>query len=550
MLSMKKIFIVLLFSTIVSLAWAVDKQTYLDPSVLPEGFVCYMERYDVCEPHGSNGTISNMRNVNHTQKDIKLTWDPTYVNASGSYGRLFIENFFTNDSLRSVCNLEFANDANTNRNFKWSDDGKQLMFSFKSVEIGPNIGVYGWTTYKTAYIASAKSGSSQYWAYDRRTGIFNNSAAYGYSGGQEVNFTYDLETKTITSSSVWGIFMCTGSGSSPGTSRVFHFYTSCTFHCVCTDLVDIVNDEDISVGDDVTVADDLLGVKVVDEYDNGSLVRQVLFAKDMNKYASPDVKPEGTIDYMMSSGVFSQTYDQSNWVTLTFDNLDETGQQSVMGLEGYVIKGGTVKGTLTDKTNPSIALSEAPVVGQQQSYSANIYVLPSFNDAYAAEGSRYFFVRPKPQEWCLVQWAVFDAATNAFYVPAHTENANGFDLSGGVTWNNKYLPAGNEAVDQTVYIFPAIVNVMAQPAALEGGPRRETANPKVDALSTRYQVMPLELSPNSVVTAVNDVKSNKALLQTTYYNMVGVSSATPFKGVNVVVNRYADGTTSVTKVIR
>ena len=35
-----------------------------------------------------------------------------------------------------------------------------------------------------------------------------------------------------------------------------------------------------------------------------------------------------------------------------------------------------------------------------------------------------------------------------------------------------------------------------------------------------------------------------------YYNSLGMSSKTPFDGINIVVTRYSDGTTSTTKVMR
>ena len=41
----------------------------------------------------------------------------------------------------------------------------------------------------------------------------------------------------------------------------------------------------------------------------------------------------------------------------------------------------------------------------------------------------------------------------------------------------------------------------------------------------------------------------KEVQSVTYYNVAGMSASTPFEGVNVVVTRYADGTTSITKRI-
>ena len=51
------------------------------------------------------------------------------------------------------------------------------------------------------------------------------------------------------------------------------------------------------------------------------------------------------------------------------------------------------------------------------------------------------------------------------------------------------------------------------------------------------------------VTAVNGIAS-KAIAGVKYYNLAGVESSRPFKGINVVVTTYTDGTTSTTKVVK
>lgn len=53
-----------------------------------------------------------------------------------------------------------------------------------------------------------------------------------------------------------------------------------------------------------------------------------------------------------------------------------------------------------------------------------------------------------------------------------------------------------------------------------------------------------------VVTAVKEVKSEAQVASVTYYNIVGMSSDKPFSGINVVVTRYSDGTSTTSKVIK
>ncbi len=51
-------------------------------------------------------------------------------------------------------------------------------------------------------------------------------------------------------------------------------------------------------------------------------------------------------------------------------------------------------------------------------------------------------------------------------------------------------------------------------------------------------------------TAIVDAHATKAVSGVSYVNLAGQTASTPFQGVNIVVTRYTDGTTSTTKVVR
>ncbi len=53
----------------------------------------------------------------------------------------------------------------------------------------------------------------------------------------------------------------------------------------------------------------------------------------------------------------------------------------------------------------------------------------------------------------------------------------------------------------------------------------------------------------SAVTAINTIDTSKQAVSHTYYNIAGMASSKPFKGVNIVVTRYNDGTQTATKII-
>ena len=74
--------------------------------------------------------------------------------------------------------------------------------------------------------------------------------------------------------------------------------------------------------------------------------------------------------------------------------------------------------------------------------------------------------------------------------------------------------------------------------------------------ATIYQYCPgaytavYDFKLKTTITAVKDVNAAKQITGVKYYNVAGVESATPFDGVNIMVNIYNDGTREATKVLR
>ena len=52
------------------------------------------------------------------------------------------------------------------------------------------------------------------------------------------------------------------------------------------------------------------------------------------------------------------------------------------------------------------------------------------------------------------------------------------------------------------------------------------------------------------MTDVEDVPVEKQVSEVTYYNTLGVASAEPFSGVNIVVTKYTDGTKAASKIVK
>ena len=51
-------------------------------------------------------------------------------------------------------------------------------------------------------------------------------------------------------------------------------------------------------------------------------------------------------------------------------------------------------------------------------------------------------------------------------------------------------------------------------------------------------------------TGIADITFIKEIVGVTYVNAMGMKSATPFDGLNIVVTRYSDGTITSTKIFR
>lgn len=74
---------------------------------------------------------------------------------------------------------------------------------------------------------------------------------------------------------------------------------------------------------------------------------------------------------------------------------------------------------------------------------------------------------------------------------------------------------------------------------------------KDDASGKYYVKQSEELKPNtSIPTAISTVNANAQVESVRYYNVAGVESSKPFAGMNIVVTRYSDGSTTTSKVVR
>ena len=241
------------------------------------------------------------------------------------------------------------------------------------------------------------------------------------------------------------------------------------------------------------------------------------------------------------NGNKQEEYAQNNWmlVSLPVELYNQVNEKSTVT---------SITGSLTEKFNVAMEATNVVFENATNDFAPNTYCPINFMGESSVKGtnqaytSSYYFATPKANEYAKVVWAVYNGTDGAFYLPSNNGSINvqGFKAAFNVDYSlnsvdNPKLTSGN------VYSFEALVKEVAVPTT--------DAKSTSDA-STKYVVYPLNLDADKVATGVNDVNSAKEVKGVSYFNMMGVESAQPFDGVNIMVTTYTDGTSSAAKVLR
>ena len=152
------------------------------------------------------------------------------------------------------------------------------------------------------------------------------------------------------------------------------------------------------------------------------------------------------------------------------------------------------------------------------------------NIFWHGETHDFFFIKPKPQEYVKVWWAVYDKVDH-FTIDTDSKFKGSFNADRSLypgVWEQDF------EIDKA-YNFHAIV--------------RYVASSKDDPVEGNYMVFPLE-GGDGIITGINNITSDAQVAGVTYVNMLGYESTTPFKGINLVVTHYTNGTTRVSKELR
>ena len=250
------------------------------------------------------------------------------------------------------------------------------------------------------------------------------------------------------------------------------------------------------------------------------------------------------------NGNKQEEYAQNNWmlVSLPVELYNQVNEKSTVT---------SITGSLTEKFNVAMEATKVVFENVTNDFTPNTYCALNFMGESSVKGtnpaytSSYYFATPKANEYANVVWAVYNGTDGAFYLPVHQGSANAQEFKAAFkvdySLNSVATP---ELVNGDMYSFEALVKEVAVATTDAKSAPRKTAYDSTVAPSTKFVVYPLDLDDKKVATGVNDVNSAKEVKGVSYFNMMGVESAQPFDGVNIMVTTYTDGTSSAAKVLR
>ena len=315
-----------------------------------------------------------------------------------------------------------------------------------------------------------------------------------------------------------------------------------------------------------TVSDRLQGV-----YAQGSS----LWCKDLGDISIVKTTPNtDQVDYLMNDNHCKREggWDQSNWVELDFSGFGANGNSMASALVNKYIKEKTITGVYSDDVNYTITLTTAPEADGDASYVPNTYCTVNFLEgnltlkagdtgpAVTKDGTTtyYYFLNPKIQEYAIITYAMWDKPNQIMVIPNNTPFSGAACIG---RWDlnefDNQLTALDAAYDapetgDNQYEFHIIVQ---RTGKSYGTPINSSkAAPSLKPNQTASDVIrtqPLDLQASSPLpTAINGVISNAQPISVEYVNIAGMRSSKPWQGVNIIVTRYSNGTTTTTKMVK
>lgn len=399
---------------------------------------------------------------------------------------------------------------------------------------GYSINRDGTNIYKYLYSDGVGSGKlkwavaeQNYWYYDEAKGSWAykvKATETAYLNVYNTNNTFRTYYQAGTTSPVYFAQKVSGAG--------YADFTTIVKAAEVTTLANLaVNGAE---GTAYQVNDEMVVAKKFQKNDKSYIV-----VKDAAKAVRNFSTPAADDKFFNINGNKQEEYAQNNWmlVSLPLELYNQVNEKNTVT---------SITGTLTEKTNVAMEATKVVFEDVTNDFAPNTYCpinilgessVKGNNPAYT---SSYYFATPKANEYANVVWAVYDEYMDVFFLPSHKDHASvnvqEFEAAFYIDYSLNSVD-NPELTDGDVYSFEALVKEEKGPSHVIGA-------------STKFVVYPLNLDADKVATGVNDVNSAKEVKGVSYFNMMGVESAQPFDGVNIMVTTYTDGTSSATKVVR
>ena len=404
------------------------------------------------------------------------------------------------------------------------------------VKKGEGYSIYrdGTEKYKYLYSEASKSGSlkwavaeQNYWYYDETKGSWAykvKATETAYLNVYNTNNTFRTYYQAGSTSPVYFAQKVAGAG-----------YTDFTTIVKAAEVTTLAN---LAVngaeGASYQVNDEMVVAKKFQKAGKNYIV-----VKDAAQAVRNFSTPAADDKFFNINGNKQEKYAQNNWmlVSLPVELYNQVNEKNTVT---------SITGTLTEKLNVAMEATKVVFEDVINDFAPNTYCpinilgessVKGNNPAYT---SSYYFATPKANEYANVVWAVYDEYMDVFFLPSHKDHASvnvqEFEAAFYIDYSLNSVD-NPELTDGDVYSFEALVKEEKGPSHVIGA-------------STKFVVYPLDLDANKVATGVNDVNSAKEVKGVSYFNMMGVESAQPFDGVNIMVTTYTDGTQSAAKVLR
>lgn len=397
---------------------------------------------------------------------------------------------------------------------------------------GYSINRDGTNIYKYLYSDGVGSGKlkwavaeQNYWYYDEAKGSWAykvKATETAYLNVYNTNNTFRTYYQAGTTSPVYFAQKVAGAG--------YADFTTIVKAAEVTTLANLA--ENGAEGAAYQVNDEMLVAKKFQKGDKNYIV-----VKDDAQAVRNLSTPAANDKFFNINGNKQEEYAQNNWmlVSLPVELYNQVKEKNTVT---------SITGTLTEKTNVAMEATKVVFEDVTNVFAPNTYCPINIVGASSVKGnnpaytSSYYFVTPKANEYANVVWASYDDYMGVFHLPSHEGSVNVQEFEASFYVDYSLNSVDNPALtDGDVYSFEALV-------------KEETVPSHVIGASTKFMVYPLDLDANKVATGVNDVNSAKEVKGVSYFNMMGVESAQPFDGVNIMVTTYTDGTSSATKVLR